>query len=79
MPRRAATEESRVFSRSGRAASWPKCLYRRHVAAGAQRSQPLADALPNARLVTLRGVDHFATPKDFGCLDAALEFLGAAP
>jgi len=38
---------------------------------------PLADALPDAKLVTLRGVDHFATPKDFGCIDAALEFLGA--
>ena len=41
--------------------------------------EPLADALPNAELVTLRNVDHFATPKDFGCIDAALDFLGAAP
>jgi pimeloyl-ACP methyl ester carboxylesterase len=40
--------------------------------------EPLAEALPDARLVTLRNVDHFATPKDFGCLDAALDFLGAA-
>lgn len=39
--------------------------------------EPLAEALPDARLVTLRGVDHFATPKDFGCIDAVLEFLGA--
>ena len=39
--------------------------------------EPLADALPNAELVTLRNVDHFATPKDFGCIDAALDFLGA--
>jgi pimeloyl-ACP methyl ester carboxylesterase len=38
---------------------------------------PLVDALPNASLVTLRNVDHFATPKDFGCIDAALDFLGA--
>lgn len=38
-------------------------------------ADPLIDALPNARLVTLRNVDHFATPKDFGFLDAALEFL----
>ena len=36
------------------------------------------EALPDARLVTLRNVDHFATPKDFGCIDAALDFLGAA-
>lgn len=40
---------------------------------------PLVDALPDARLVTLRGVDHFATPKDFGFIDAALGFLDAAP
>ena len=39
--------------------------------------EPLVDALPNAELVTLRNVDHFATPKDFGCIDAALDFLGA--
>lgn len=39
--------------------------------------EPLVDALPNAQLVTLRNVDHFATPKDFGCIDAALDFLGA--
>jgi len=39
--------------------------------------EPLVDALPDAQLVTLRNVDHFATPKDFGCIDAALDFLGA--
>lgn len=41
--------------------------------------EPLMDALPDARLVTLRGVDHFGTPKDFKFIDAALEFLDAAP
>jgi len=41
--------------------------------------EPLADALPQATLKVLRGVDHFATPKDFGAIDAALEFLDAAP
>ncbi len=41
--------------------------------------EPLAEALPQAELVTLRNVDHFATPKDFGCIDAALDFLGATP
>ena len=41
-------------------------------------ADPLIAALPNARLVTLRNVDHFATPKDFGFLDAALEFLSMA-
>jgi pimeloyl-ACP methyl ester carboxylesterase len=40
--------------------------------------EPLVEALPNAELVTLRNVDHFATPKDFGCIDAALDFLGAS-
>jgi pimeloyl-ACP methyl ester carboxylesterase len=39
--------------------------------------EPLVEALPTARLVTLRNVDHFATPKDFGCIDAALDFLDA--
>lgn len=41
--------------------------------------EPLAEALPKAELVTLRNVDHFATPKDFGAIDAALDFLGAQP
>ncbi len=40
--------------------------------------EPLVKALPNAELVTLRNVDHFATPKDFGCIDAALDFLGTS-
>jgi pimeloyl-ACP methyl ester carboxylesterase len=36
----------------------------------------LVDALPDARLVTLRGVDHFGTTSDIGCLHAVLDFLG---
>lgn len=40
-------------------------------------ARPLVDALPDAGLVTLAGVDHFSTPKQFAFLDAALEFLGA--
>lgn len=39
--------------------------------------EPLVEALPQGDLVTLRNVDHFATPKDFGAIDAALDFLGA--
>lgn len=39
---------------------------------------PLVEALPNATLKVLRNVDHFATPKDFGFIDAALRFLDAA-
>jgi pimeloyl-ACP methyl ester carboxylesterase len=35
----------------------------------------LASALPNSRLVTLRGVDHFATPADYRAMDAVLTFL----
>lgn len=42
-------------------------------------ADPLVEALPDARLVTLRNTDHFATPKAFTFLDAALDFLGAAP
>ena len=41
--------------------------------------EPLAEALPNATLKTLRGVDHFATPEAFSFIDAALEFLDAVP
>jgi pimeloyl-ACP methyl ester carboxylesterase len=40
---------------------------------------PLVEALPDARLVTLKGVDHFATPESFAFIDAALEFLDAVP
>ena len=40
-------------------------------------ADPLVDALPDVRFVPLRGVDHFATPKDFGFIDAALGFLDA--
>jgi pimeloyl-ACP methyl ester carboxylesterase len=39
--------------------------------------EPLVEALPDARLATIRGLDHFATPKDFRVLDAALQFVGA--
>lgn len=35
----------------------------------------LVAALPDADLVVLPGVDHFATPKDFGSIDAAIRFL----
>ena len=38
-------------------------------------ADPLLEALPDARLVTLRNVDHFATPKAMGFLDATLDFL----
>ena len=42
-------------------------------------ADPLVAALANVTLATLRNVDHFATPKDFGFIDAALDFIGAAP
>jgi pimeloyl-ACP methyl ester carboxylesterase len=41
-------------------------------------ADPLVDALPDAKLITLAGVDHFATPKDFKFIDATLDFLGAS-
>ena len=37
----------------------------------------LAAAFPDGRAVSLRGVDHFRTPEDFGFIDATLEFLDA--
>ena len=36
----------------------------------------LVAALPDASLVTLRGVDHFGTPGDVRCMQAVLNFLG---
>ena len=36
----------------------------------------LVAALPDARLVMLRGVDHFGTPGDVRCMQAVLGFLG---
>ena len=36
----------------------------------------LMAALPSASLVSLSGVDHFATPSDFGAIDATIKFLG---
>jgi pimeloyl-ACP methyl ester carboxylesterase len=41
--------------------------------------EPLVDALPDAQLVMLKGVDHFRTPVEFECIDAALEFVEAVP
>jgi pimeloyl-ACP methyl ester carboxylesterase len=35
----------------------------------------LMAALPQGALVTLRGVDHFATASDFGAIDAVMRFL----
>jgi pimeloyl-ACP methyl ester carboxylesterase len=43
------------------------------------RGERLTELLPNAQLKYLRNVEHFATPKDFGFIDASLEFLGAQP
>lgn len=40
---------------------------------------PLVDALPDADLRVLPGVDHFGLPKQFGFIDAALEFIDAVP
>ncbi len=41
--------------------------------------EPLVDALPNAELVVLKGIDHFRTPSEFDAIDAALEFVEAVP
>ena len=36
---------------------------------------PLMEALPNATLKILPGVDHFATPKNFTCIESAVNWL----
>ena len=41
--------------------------------------EPLVEALPDADLQVLRGVDHFRAPQEFGCIDAALTFVDAVP
>ena len=38
-------------------------------------ADPLVAALPDVEFVSLPGVDHFATPKDFRAIDASLRFL----
>ncbi len=40
-------------------------------------ADPLLDALSDGHLTELRGCDHFATPKNFGFIDAVLQFLSA--
>lgn len=42
-------------------------------------ADPLVNALSDAQERVLRNVDHFATPKDMGFLDAALTFIDAQP
>jgi len=41
--------------------------------------EPLVDALADAQLVVLKGIDHFRAPTEFDCIDAALEFVDAVP
>ena len=38
-------------------------------------ADPLLDALADASFTELRGCDHFATPKNFGFIDAVMEHL----
>jgi pimeloyl-ACP methyl ester carboxylesterase len=40
--------------------------------------EPLVEALPDARLVVLPGVDHFQATREFRCIDATLDFLDAS-
>jgi len=41
--------------------------------------EPLAEALPNGELLTLKGIDHFGLPKAFAFVEKGLDHLGAAP
>jgi pimeloyl-ACP methyl ester carboxylesterase len=42
-------------------------------------AEPLVEALPDAKLHTLRNTDHLGTVTSMGFLDAALDFLEAQP
>jgi pimeloyl-ACP methyl ester carboxylesterase len=42
-------------------------------------ADPLVECLADRELVVLPGVDHFATPKQFGFIDAAFDFIGVQP
>ena len=46
---------------------------------GSGHGEKLAAAFPDARLVTLRNTDHFATPESFAFIDAMLRFLESEP
>ena len=39
----------------------------------------LFQSLKNATYLELKGVDHFATPKNFSFMEAALKFIDAEP
>jgi pimeloyl-ACP methyl ester carboxylesterase len=44
----------------------------------APQADRLQAAIPDVTFRALRGVDHFATPADFGAIDAVVEFLDAS-
>ena len=62
-----------------RRASRARCSWSSATATSPSPADALVAAFPNARCVTLRNIDHFATPDSFGFIDAALEFLDAVP
>jgi pimeloyl-ACP methyl ester carboxylesterase len=39
---------------------------------------PLVDALPDAKLLLLKGVDHFSAPQNFTAIDGVLTFIDAS-
>lgn len=41
--------------------------------------EPLAEAIPDADCITLKGIDHFGLPKAFAFVEKGLDHLGAAP
>ena len=52
-----------------------RCLVVEGGADPAGPAEQLAEVIPDCRRVVLKGVDHFAIPSDFGCIDAVLRFL----
>ncbi len=76
---RAGCSDAEVFTPEALATVTAQCLIVIGDADFAGPPEPLAERLADVRTVILPGVDHFELPKNFGFIDAALEFLGAVP
>lgn len=76
---RAGVRDADVFTADALAEVTAQCLIVIGDSDFAGPPEPLAERLADVRTVVLAGVDHFELPKHFGFIDAALEFLDAAP
>ncbi|MEQ8840518.1 MAG: alpha/beta fold hydrolase [Acidimicrobiales bacterium] len=73
------SRERRTFSAAELATVRARCLIVIGSDDFAGPPEPLADLLPDATIKVLPGIDHFGLPKQFGFIDAALEFIEAVP